>query len=1090
MKLKGLLALSLLSLLGLAQNKIEYKPSAEIFEEANEAYANEDYDEAFRLYGMINENDSAYFEAKLNQGLAASELDHFDSVRVVLEEGLSSKLYNYRKPSFYNNLVHAYIQMENYDKALSLVNEALELYPMMYLLHFNKAAVLENQERYDEALYAIQTCIRFNPKYPKAHIKLGQLCERAGDLTKAALAYNGASMYGALEPLGAFVVFRLEQMYDGEKPEEGPITLNYLEEENFDEIDELIKNQLAKNKQYKVKTKLPFSYVKSNHLLFEKIQYNPNDNGFFNQHYVRIFKEVFDEGHFATYSYFQCLSLEHDKTQKLVKKKLTKIKLFYQDFSGRFLNYMNERMIRQEDGSYVKNLLKHGGDYGFVEQFKEVDGRAVGKYIGYEKGMLSKEGQFNTDHKEEGEWKFYKEGRLSIQADLVDGVLDGERISYLPNGSRDTKMTFRDGELKGTVYNYYTFDELFNEVPLNSGGNREGVVKYYHKNGKLKHLINYIDGKRQGTCEEYYDNGQLTIKFEYKDDEIDGEYKGYHRNGTPSVEGQFQSGKRVGDWKFYHDNGNVKEEGSYVNGDQAGVWKTYYVDGKLEEEVTYGETGKRKGTYKSYDIEGLLELEYEYKGDEIISYKCYGEEGKVLSEGEKTKKQLEFTRFNYIGSKTIEGQFEKDHPVGKWKYYDDYGVLSRTKEYNDDGELDGYDQTFFEDGSVDAKATYKEGLLEGYYEEYFQNGKMYCQGNYEEGERVGLWVYYYPNGNEKSTYYYQNGMINGVVKYYDEKGYLEEEVFYYNDLFQRSISYDSTGTAYHDVALNLGKGEMVYLDRNGELLIRNNYLGGEKHGEETRYYNNGKIRSKGSYFNGNETGVWTFYNRIGEKVMEGSYLDGERNGEWNWYENGKLTGKANYVNGEYHGERLWYAWNGNVEHRINYHYGQKHGERIYYDNEGNIAAVKFYRDDILIGYAEANESGEIKEMQSFDVIDGLFETKYPNGNKALVYKSKNGDLDGVFTLYHANGKVKELYHYDRGVRHGDFATYYASGKPSLEGHYENGQLQGKVNSYYPNGKLKSTLNYELDELYGTAIYYNQNGTVREKVYYYNGRVIR
>lgn len=1077
-----------LAFVALTQDRIEYIPSSEIYEEAMEANMKGDYDKAYNLFMKIHENDTAYFDALVGAGSSASELDHYDTCRMVYEKGLASKLFNPERATFYNNLIHAYIQLENYDKALEIVTSALEEYPRYYLLHYNHSSILMELKKYDEALIAAQTCVRYNPRYLWGHVRISELCHRAGDLTKAALALNAASVYGALESAGVGVVVRLQSLYNDEKPEEGSIKLNYPEEESFTEIDELISNQLAKNKQYKVKNKLGYDFIKTNHLVLEKIAYDPNDKGFFNQNYVRFFKDVFTQGKFEMWSYYQCAGIDEAKTQKLLKKKMPKLKEFYGWMDATYTEYMNDRMIL-ENGTYVKNRLKHNVSFGFDEEFDEVDGKPSGQYIGYQDNFIASKGQYDSNVKQDGTWEYYHQGILSIRVDLKAGELEGERIEFYKNGAKERILNFKDGKITGTIINFYKSGMKLNEVPLNDEGNEEGQVKYYHTNGQLKFDITFVNGKKEGKFLEYYDNGQMAADMNYKDDKLDGEYKVYHRNGQLRIDGNYKADERDGDWKYYYADGKLKEEGKYVNGDYAGVWNSFHRNGNKDEVVTYGENGKRKGVYNEYNEAGELVLEYEYKGEEIISYKSFGKDGKVLSEKTKTKKELDFERFHENGNISVRGQFYKDYAVGEWSYYNYYGQIKSTKNFNDEGELEGVYITYFDNGELDSKSNYKDGMLDGYYEEYYQNGQMYCQGNFEDDQRVGLWAYYWKDGSLKSEYYYINGEVVGMVKTYDEKGVLNEEIQYYEDFFEKLYAYDSKGNMYNLQTLELGTGKITFTDANDELSQQTEYLGGEKNGEEIGYFDNGKVRFRGSYLNGNMEGKWTYYDRFGNVTSEGNFVNGEQDGMWKYYDNGKLTLESTYDNGVLNGDRIWYYTNGKVEQKRPYYYGARHGETVYYDALGKVRYFKYHNYGEYLGYAESDASGKPKAMIAYGGVNSTFEPKFSNGKTAVKYTEKDGEIEGELISYHSNGQIKEQSNYKAGEFDGEFKEFYVSGHKKQEGTYKSDLKHGTFKKYYSNGKLRSVETYFMGELYGPAEYYDKNGRLIEKLEFYNARKI-
>ncbi|RFU49571.1 tetratricopeptide repeat protein [Paraburkholderia sp. DHOC27] len=67
------------------------------------------------------------------------------------------------------------------EDALAVFDEALEHFPDDALLHFNRAVVLEELQRFDMAVQAYGRCIELDPGHADAHFNLARLSEIRGD---------------------------------------------------------------------------------------------------------------------------------------------------------------------------------------------------------------------------------------------------------------------------------------------------------------------------------------------------------------------------------------------------------------------------------------------------------------------------------------------------------------------------------------------------------------------------------------------------------------------------------------------------------------------------------------------------------------------------------------------------------------------------------------------------------------------------------------------------------------------------------------------------------------------------------------------
>ena len=1074
------------------KDKEVYHTVLEIFEKGAELYANENYTAAYDKFMEVNLNDTAFIDSRLNALQCLQMEDRFDTIINVCKDVLAISKYNPSRQSFINSLGHAYIQKQKFDEAADVLDAGLKEFPRNYLMHYNRSVIYCEQENYTEGVKELQTSIRYNPHYFASHYKLGLLCYQAGLITKAALALNMAIYLDAASEKAVNIIALLEKVYSGEKSDKPIASIEFREEEEFDEIDLLIKNKIAENNKYKVKIKLGYTFLKQNHLLFESIDYDENSNGFWNQNYLRFFKQIFKDGQFANFSYYQCLSIDNQSTQDVLLKNKSKIKDFITYSAGLFVDYMSERTV-WENGAYVKNKLVQEGTYGFDKEMTVVNDKAVGPYIGYNgKGLKVNEGQFNANGNLDGEWKYYDdEGRLEVVTMFKDGELDGKRTNYYTNGSRQTQMTVKNGNLVDTLYRFYSCNLLYSKETLNDESKREGPTTYYFKSGKVMSTMNYANGELNGDHTSYYSNGQVKAKYTYDNGKLVGSYKSYHRNGAIEQEGQYENDLQVGHWKIYHDNGQLEEEGDFKEGYRVGIWKALGPNGKLSSETNYGETGKKTGVYKEYDLDGNLILELTYKGEEIISYKTMDKTGKVLSEGTKEKKELEYKGYHLNGELSVSGNYYKDKRVGNWKYYNQYGVLKKEINYNDEGKLEGTSKWYFDNGQVETIKKFKDDKLHGYFVDYYRNGNIFKHGWFNEGETIGEWRYYYRNGTLKTTKYFLEDEVHGEVLTYDEKGRLAEISTYYYGDFEKIATYDTTEKLIEEYPLKNGYGVFDYKDMNGKIIKHITYVGGDATGEIISYHANGKISSKGMADEDNLVGEWNWYNREGVLITTGNYDNGVRDGEWKWfYDNGKLEVKQTYVKGEIDGTQTRYYENGKVEAEKNYRNGERHGKSTYYDPSGEIQLMRYYEDGVMIGYTYLGKDGKEVEMIKFDNQNGVIEAYFKSGTKSYHSEYKDGFNQGETIYYHANGKPAQVRMYDKDQYNGLVAEYSNTGKPLVEENYVDGDLQGERKEYYANGKSKKTEYYILGELYGWQTDFSQDGKVTRKVYFYDGREIK
>ena len=1073
-----------------AQN--EYKPSKEIYSQALSLAMEGMFDRAYDELIKINYNDTAYYEAMSFALALLEEIERYDTIQHVCEKVLSLDRPNGKKAVFYEGLGKSYNHKEKWGKAIKLLDKAIQEFPTNGKLYVVLSDTYYGMKDYDKCLELLQKAIRYNPTDYHAHFKLGKLCAEADLPSKAAMSFNMAIWIAAENNSSIDGIIALQDVYNNSiNKEQGDIKLNFREKEDFSLTDNFILNQVAADSKYKVKKmKLNYPFIKHNHLLFDKLYFDESSNSFWNQTYVKFYKQVIDNDEFNNFSYYQCMSVNDARTQKIITSQKKQISNFVSWSGALFIVDMNERMIWNGD-SYDRNTFNHDFEYGIGSIGPLKDHNPIGDYIGFDgNGNIVVEGKYNSESKRNGDFTFYDDhGRKQFDIQYVDGTMEGYRKEYFETGYLRSELYLKDGVLVDSAFNFYPYGMLYNKIPIKKG-KKNGVVEYFYGSGELHKKITYLDDKLDGPYEEYHRNGQLVAKFDYKDGQPLGEYIVYYSNGEKMYEKAYKDGKLNGIYKSYYNNGQLEQEGEYQEGIMSGVWKSYSRKGVLTEEANYGATGKKTGKFKQYDLDGNLELELNYEGEDIVGYKSYNDKGEILSEGTISKKRLNVEIMHSTGELSSKGQFFKGEKVGRWEYYNERGILISFENFNDQGVLHGEGKEYFENGLLEMEYTYENGLRQGYFVEYYSNGEVFREGNLEGGNYVGEWLFYYPNGSMKTKMYYLDGENQGEIIYYNEIGDIEEKALYYYGTLQTVIQVDSTGS---ETKFNLDKGkanfEFKYV--NGKVKNEKSYSGCRSHGKVLTYHENGKISSEGIYEYGNKVGDWKGYYENGVLSYEGAYLEGERHGMWKWYhENGNLKSEGTYDFGSLDGVKKWFYENGKLEAQKTYRNNKRHGKCIYYDESGKIRYYRYYNDGVMLGYSYNGRDGKESEMISFMDEDGKIVAYYPAGAKSYESEYKNGFNEGLTVNYHPNGKVMSTVNFRNGKEHGVSKVYFSNGNIKSEVNYYHGRLNGELKEYHENGKLKKISNYTMDSKFGWEETYDNKTQLIKRVYYYNDEIIK
>jgi antitoxin component YwqK of YwqJK toxin-antitoxin module len=165
---------------------------------------------------------------------------------------------------------------------------------------------------------------------------------------------------------------------------------------------------------------------------------------------------------------------------------------------------------------------------------------------------------------------------------------------YLTNGREDGYWTWwYEGSPKNHIRLY--LDNILDNLPYLFYDSWENY-------GQKRKVVDYLDGTKYGLSTEWYENGQLQEEGHYKEGKLEGLWRRYFDNGILSIKGNYKDDKQEGFWKSYYDNGQLYLDRIYKDGKLEGLWKSYYDNGQLK-------------------------YEWNYKEGELISQKCWDEEG-------------------------------------------------------------------------------------------------------------------------------------------------------------------------------------------------------------------------------------------------------------------------------------------------------------------------------------------------------------------------------------------------------------------------------------------------------------------------------
>ena len=138
------------------------------------------------------------------------------------------------------------------------------------------------------------------------------------------------------------------------------------------------------------------------------------------------------------------------------------------------------------------------------------------------------------------EKRFYDDGTVLWEGEVVDGCLHGFSKYYFLDGTLSSSCLYRKGK-------------------------KDGKEFFYRKEGGITCLKQYHEGYLHGVQEYYFANGNIKTKLYYDKGFLAG-VEQYYENGAPQRKVEMKQGKRHGFDRFFEEGGAVRFAIKYMMG--------------------------------------------------------------------------------------------------------------------------------------------------------------------------------------------------------------------------------------------------------------------------------------------------------------------------------------------------------------------------------------------------------------------------------------------------------------------------------------------------------------------------------------------
>lgn len=1060
-------------------------------EDAIGKYLDKEYEEAIQLLKDFPVEDTAWVTANyfyVSANLAAEH--HAEAIRAA-QQGLSVNPSPFRR-SLFDLLASSYADVDKFDSAMLVYQAGAKEFPQYYRFYFGIGLSYKGLKEYDKAMQYLQYAVRLNPYHGLSHYYLGLMCMQNNYIVPAMLSFQMQMLVDDPGDRSLISLTSYEKMAQGGwlVPKDSLYWKMPEGVNNFQDVEKLIRSKIALSDKYKSKVALNYpTVVKQMQLLYEQLQYNAADTGFWMQYYVPYVKEIWSNEHFAATVYQAFAAVNNDDVSKQVKKNLpaiTKMAVFAKEYwdKKRSEYWLKQKLVEKSPWFNSNGSLKSLGEYD------EKLIHSIGYWQYFNSGpYLNNEGEYDSQGKEQGKWKYYDDfGRLKSVRTAKDGQLEDTSWTYYQNGGMDEYNIIRNGKLNGVSQGNHFTGGISGRVGFKDD-KRDGVFEVYYENGRLQKKGTYRLDVPEGKFVEYYDNGALSEEYSYVNGKIDGVYKTWYPNGVLKSEGMIVAGSSNGNWKFYFINGKLEKEGAYKNGAEDGAWKEYNREGVVVRQCSYA-AGWVNGEDVFYDDDGKIWSKIVYNKAKMMSYEYYDKTGKVISQGKREGKQISFKSYHPNGVVMREGVYTDEGMSGLWKKWNSLGVLIEEENYVK-GVQDGVQKYYHGAGPLKSVFNYTDGQKDGVAKEYYLNGKLFKQAAYRQGEQNGYYFEYFPDGTMSEKYYSVEGISNGELVYFDVNGKRSLSYDYYLGNVQRIIAFDSAGAVLSEADVSSGNAAFKIFGqgKSKPLNMEGKYRYGSIDGLLKEYYADGKLHTTTEYTWGKRNGKRQVFDADGSIRDELWYRDGLLDSVRTIYVGGKKESERLYKRDQQEGLATWYYPNGKIEISGSYADDERDGFFTYYSFNGELRFRLKYEDGFVVSYSylgpDSNFIAEVPLVQGTGKVKSYFR----NGKVSADFSFKNGFYDGEYALYFPDGKLAKKAMYSNSDLHGAYLEYYPDGKIWVEEFYLDDDLNGTCKYYFANGKLREQVQFKFGRKQGVSLSYDAAGKLLKKNNWYNDETI-
>ncbi|WP_290841073.1 hypothetical protein [Flavobacterium sp.] len=1026
------------------------------------------YEAALKEFDKIDPIDPNYVTAQYEKALTYKAMEQPEKSREIYEKAYNEGLMKDRADFFmaYGTFLS---DAKEYDKSEIMLLEGQKLSPDSGPMLYNLALLYLRKEQRQKAIDLLKKSITLNPNHSGSHYLLGSVALEEGHVTEGAM---GLLTYLILNPNGPGAeqcIIKLNAKFGENYLEKSNLVLS-KSGDNFSEIDEILRNQLALRSAFKVKSEFTDIIIRQVQAIVEYAPEHKMGDGFFETMYIPYLAELSRKNQFEGMSYYILLSMEEKLGKKLTsqKKKILSFRddFIYNGFWPLFAKRKLDFFGKEQD---VTIFLDDNGSPSLIGT--KLDGKREGKFKAvYSDNTLAAELNFVHDELD-GLQKYYdRKGKLYEEKSFSKGQLDGKRTTYYKNGNLKLVENYRNGKLQGLSSSYFINGGKSCEVNF-TDDERDGNMVCLYENGAKKSDFTYVKGKNEGVAKYFNESGAVTSEIPYTANEINGKFVEYFDGKIVKSEADYENGKIKSYYKSYYPNGSPDEQVVYENGfPKSGT--SFFENGKKSFDTKYTAKGEVEG-YAYYNQKGDKYYEEKFKSGLITTALQYKPGVAKPIEIDVNKKGEDLQNFD--GVSIAKGKYDKGKKTGEWTYSYQNGMI-KEKEIFAGGVKSGLNHGYNNSGRLVSIVNYVKDTISGVYESH-SNGKVSNVTYYKGGERNGVSRSFYGDGSLSSESFYDEGEIQSNQTFW-QNGKPSMKTTYDNGSSVAMESFTLDGKSENKIDYTNKTGKVKTVFRNGHAVHEYEMVNGVLNGKYTVKDKSGKLDVETVYVNGSRHGRYVKNGPTGALLYELNYDNGEQIGLGKYHDlAGNLRITIEFLHGTETGKLTRYFYNKNVMYEYNQFDELNEGEAKYYNLKGEPILIVSYAYNLPEYYIPLDANGKLTQKVPLTSITADIVSKYPNGKTAIEMHFNKGILDKKFLIFSADGKPEHESNYDLGLLNGPRIEYYTNGKIYKKENFVYNDDEGLAEFFKEDGKPWISATSKNDELHGPCKIYTATGTI-------------